>query len=459
MKAKADADLSGTRVGTYDLLQLVGRGGMGTVYKARAPDGSIVAVKLLASELTKNEIQRRRFYQEAETAMRLDHPNIVRAVEVNESDGQHYFVMEFVDGTNVGSKLRDGKIPEDEAIAIISQIASALHLAHEKGLIHRDVKPDNILVSRTGDVRLADMGLVKQVDNDMNLTKTGRGLGTPHFMAPEQFKDAKHADARCDIYSLGATLYHMVTGELPFRGTGPLDTFMKKSKNEYTPPEKISPNLRPSTVKTIKLAMDPEPNRRPPTALSFAEMLQPRSGRDNGDSGRLSGPIHDAADDPFYYLVYVDTDGERKKVKGTAAVIEKQVREGRIPINAEASLSKKGPFVPLTQIDVFRPLRPEPLEERLKPAVSGAGIDRPPSGHSTPSPAETLNPTTTPNRRTSWPSMTSRKTFSSPSQSTPTMNLPKPKGAGFDNPKVLAVLAIFLGIILLLLALLLRKSL
>src|SRR5262249_1895322 len=133
-----------------------------------------------------------------------------------------YLVMEFVEGESLGQKLeREGRMPEVDSIRIIAQVAQGLHRAHKNGLIHRDVKPDNILVTPDGVAKLADLGLVKEADTDLNLTKTGRGLGTPHFMAPEQFRNAKNADVRCDIYSLGATLYMMVTGELPFKSNGP----------------------------------------------------------------------------------------------------------------------------------------------------------------------------------------------------------------------------------------------
>src|SRR5207248_10141075 len=136
-----------------------------------------------------------------------------------------------------------GRMHENDAIRLLAQVAQGLHKAHKLGMIHRDVKPDNILVTPDGQAKLADLGLVKEVDAELNLTKTGRGLGTPHFMAPEQFRNAKNADARCDIYSLGATLYMMVTGELPFKSCGPLDAWMKKVHDEITPPRKLVPIL------------------------------------------------------------------------------------------------------------------------------------------------------------------------------------------------------------------------
>ena len=117
--------------------------------------------------------------------------------------------MEFVDGESLGQRIeRDGRLPEDEALRLITQVCQGLYRAHKQGLVHRDVKPDNILLNREGQAKLTDLGLVKDAAEDNNLTKTGRGLGTPHFMAPEQFKSAKNADLRCDIYSVGATLYN-----------------------------------------------------------------------------------------------------------------------------------------------------------------------------------------------------------------------------------------------------------
>ncbi len=125
-------------------------------------------------------------------------------------------------------------------------MCEGLQRAHKQGLVHRDVKPDNILVTKDGVAKLTDLGLVKDVEGDLNLTKTGRGLGTPHFMAPEQFRNAKNVDVRCDIYSLGATLYAMVTGDVPFENASPLDCWMKKIRNEFPPPKELNSGaLRP----------------------------------------------------------------------------------------------------------------------------------------------------------------------------------------------------------------------
>src|SRR5262249_3990871 len=230
-------------IGNYELLEKVAEGGMGSVWRARHREtGQVVAIKIMPAHMASNATLLRRFEQEFRAASRLDHPNIVRALDYGDNGSTPYLVMEFVEGESLGQKIeREGRMPEAEAVRIIAQAAQGLHRAHKQGIIHRDVKPDNIMVTPEGQAKLADLGLVKEVDADLNLTKTGRGLGTPHFMAPEQFRSAKDADVRADIYSLGATLYMMVTGELPFRSNGPLEAWMKKMNNELTPPRQLVP--------------------------------------------------------------------------------------------------------------------------------------------------------------------------------------------------------------------------
>src|SRR5438477_4120614 len=240
---KARSELQ--QVGSYDLVEKIAEGGMGTVYKGRhRQTGQIVAIKIVPSHMKSNAVFLKRFEQEYNAAKALDHPNIVKALEFGRNAGTPFLVMEFVEGESLGQKIeRDGHLAESEAIKIIGQVAQGLHKAHKLGLIHRDIKPDNILLTTEGQVKVVDLGLVKEVDADLNLTRTNRGLGTPHFMAPEQFRNAKNADVRCDIYSLGATLYMTVTGELPFKSSGPLDAWMKKINNELTPPRTLVPDL------------------------------------------------------------------------------------------------------------------------------------------------------------------------------------------------------------------------
>jgi serine/threonine protein kinase len=252
-------------LGNYELLGKVGEGGAGKVYKARhRHTGQIVAIKTLPPSLAENPIFQQRLAQEFRAASRLDHPHIVRALEHSEEDGVQFLVMEFVEGESLGNKLERGRLPEAEAIRLITQVCSGLQQAHEHGLIHRDIKPDNILVTPEGQAKLIDLGLVKELDSDLALTREGGGLGTPHFMAPEQFRGAKHVDVRCDIYSLGATLYMMVTGELPFASSnGPIDAWMKKINNDLLPPRKVVPTLSIRTERAIRRAMSADREERP----------------------------------------------------------------------------------------------------------------------------------------------------------------------------------------------------
>ncbi|MFO0947911.1 MAG: serine/threonine-protein kinase, partial [Planctomycetota bacterium] len=284
-------------------------------------------------------------------AMRMAHPNIVRALEVGEDHGYHYLAMEFVAGESLGKRLKRTKsIPEEDAVRIIAQVALALHCAHKEGLIHRDIKPDNILLTEDSDAKLADMGLAKELAADMNLTVTGKGLGTPNFMAPEQFRDAKHADVRCDVYSLGATLYMMVTGEIPFRGNGALDTFLKKSKNEFVPAEEFLPSLSERTASVIRLAMSADPTRRPATAKVFAELL----------TGKHQPSTDPATGAPLLYVVYTDAQGEIIKIKGTPKAIRSRIKRGEVPLgDARGGYTRRGPFLPLGELAEFRDLTPQ----------------------------------------------------------------------------------------------------
>jgi serine/threonine protein kinase len=341
-------------VGNYELLEKIAEGGMGAIYRGRQRDsGLVVAVKIMPAHMAQNPILLKRFEQEFRAASRLDHPNIVRALDYGDAGEQPYLVMEFVEGESLGQKIeRDGRMAEGEAIRIIAQVAQGLHRAHKQNLVHRDVKPDNILVRPDGVAKLADLGLVKETDTDLNLTKTGRGLGTPHFMAPEQFRNAKNADIRCDIYSLGATLYQMVTGELPFRSSGPLDAWMKKIQNELTLPRQIVPTISQRVEDAILQAMKADPAQRPSTCREFIEYLTGRSTR-RGPSAEVPNLATE-----LWYLVYRDEQGTAHTVKGSVNAIRKSLRDGLLgdAENVRASRTKAGPFEPLTAHSEFRDL-------------------------------------------------------------------------------------------------------
>jgi eukaryotic-like serine/threonine-protein kinase len=342
-------------VGNYDLLEKVAEGGMGTVYKGRHREtGQIVAVKVVAPHMVGNQVLLKRFEQEYNAARQLDHPNIVRALDFDNTISTPYLVMEFVEGESLGRKLeREGKLPEAEAKRLIIQVAQGLHKAHKEKLVHRDVKPDNILITPDGQAKLADLGLVKEVETDLNLTRTGRGLGTPNFMAPEQFRNAKNADERCDIYSLGATLYMMVTGEVPFKAHGPLDSYMKKIENDLPPPRQVVPDLSERIDWAIQRAMSADPERRPASCREFVEDL-------TGRSTRKMAPVDKTASSQqeIWYLVYQDDEGNTHTVKGTVPGIRRSLKEGLLgdANDVRASRRKSGEFEPLRSFPEFRDL-------------------------------------------------------------------------------------------------------
>lgn len=360
----------------YDVLEKVAEGGMGTVYKARRrEDGLIVAIKIIASSAARNAILLQRFKREFNVARQIDHPNVVKAIEFCETPPNPFLVMEFVDGESLGTRIeREGKIPEDEAKRIMVQVCQGLHRAHKQGIIHRDIKPDNILLTRDGVAKITDLGLVKDAEEEMNLTRTGRGLGTPHFMAPEQFRNAKNADVRCDVYSLGATLYMMVTGQMPFDGCSPLDAYMKKMNNEYTPPRDLEPSLSERIDWAIRRAMHVDPGMRPASCREFVEDL-------TGQSIRApSMPATQVVAD-IWYLAYRDEFGTLHTVKGSTPNIRRAYREGLLgdASNIRACRSKQGPFQPLQAFAEFRDLIVDPDATREIRSLSDVSTEASPS--------------------------------------------------------------------------------
>ncbi|MBT4819830.1 MAG: serine/threonine protein kinase [Lentisphaerae bacterium] len=215
---------TGTQLGKYTLGEKLGQGSLGTVWRSEHPDlGIPVAVKVLhANVLEHSEEHIQRFLREARTAALINHPSVVRIYDAGVDQGLHFLVMEFIEGGTVGQLLHDagGKLPVERALEITMAVASALEAAAEYGVVHRDIKPDNIVLDGKGAPKLADLGLAKQITGSEmdSVTATGIGLGTPLYIAPEQAMGGTPVDTRADIYSLGAMLYHMVTAHPPFSG-------------------------------------------------------------------------------------------------------------------------------------------------------------------------------------------------------------------------------------------------
>ncbi len=271
--------LIGTRIGNCLVQRRIGAGGMGTVYLAHhvGLDKS-VAIKVLSRELMGSEENIERFKREAKTAARLEHPNIVQVFDVGEHEGWYYLAMQFVEGKPLDKIIEErGKLPLAQALGVVRRIATALAAAHKAGVIHRDIKPANVLISKEGVVKVVDFGLARSVESGATISSEGQIVGTPHYMAPEQAQGQK-VDARTDIYALGATLYHLVTGARCFNGPSPVSILIKQVQEMPPPPHEVNPELSPAVTEVIFSMMSKDPARRPQTAeevIKALDTLQP----------------------------------------------------------------------------------------------------------------------------------------------------------------------------------------
>ncbi|HJR67695.1 MAG TPA: serine/threonine-protein kinase, partial [Gemmatimonadaceae bacterium] len=281
---------------SYEIGPELGRGGMGIVYRAK--DRRLkrtIAIKVLPPELSYRGEIRMRFLREAETAAQLSHPNIVPIYSVDESNGLVYFVMACVDGVNVARKLHDqGRLPIAEARRILKEVGEALAYAHARGVIHRDIKPDNILLdSETGRAMVTDFGIARAVQEgqEARLTATGVAIGTPAFMSPEQAAGDREIDGRSDLYSLGVVAYQMLTGELPFSAGSTASMLMKHLTERAVPVEQKRPEVPPDFAATVMTLLEKEPERRFPSASSFVLMLDTASTAPYTPPPRPSVPV------------------------------------------------------------------------------------------------------------------------------------------------------------------------
>ncbi|HUQ84348.1 MAG TPA: serine/threonine-protein kinase, partial [Gemmatimonadaceae bacterium] len=263
----------------YELDREIGRGGMGIVYKAK--DKRLkrhVAVKLLPPELAFRGEIRSRFLKEAETAAQLSHPNIVPIYSVDERDGLVFFVMAYIDGENLGARLHtQGRLDPTETRRIMKEVAEALAYAHERGVVHRDIKPDNILLCSDDDgrVMVTDFGIARAVTEgaDSRLTATGMAIGTPAYMSPEQSMGEREIDGRSDLYALGVVGYQMLSGELPFNATSTPALLVKQISERPTPVDVHRPDAPSDLARAVMMLLEKEPANRFPTADALVVAL------------------------------------------------------------------------------------------------------------------------------------------------------------------------------------------
>jgi len=244
-------NLVNTQLGQYQILEKLGQGGMATVFKAHEQSlNRVVALKVLHPSLAENEEYIKRFKREAQSAAKLNHPNIVHIYSIGEDKGHHFFAMELIKGDSLADYKRSGqKLNTERILAITRQIAAGLAAAHEAGLVHRDIKPSNIMLLSDGSVKVADFGIAQVTGGETKLTMDGAVIGTPEYLSPEQC-EGRPIDGRSDIYSLGVTLYELLSGKTPYHADTPVSMLMKIVKGEYPPLGSIVPDI-PSDIENL----------------------------------------------------------------------------------------------------------------------------------------------------------------------------------------------------------------
>jgi serine/threonine-protein kinase len=303
-------------LGGFELIEKVGQGGMGSVFKARQKSlDRIVALKVLPASIAKNATFIDRFQREARASAKLSHPNVVQGIDVGCDSATQlwYFAMEFIDGPNMRQTLKEQKvIPERRALEIVRDVAKALEAIAAAGIVHRDIKPDNILITRTGVVKLADLGLATQANvEDATLTQSGQTIGTPYYMAPEQVRGLKDKiDIRSDIYALGATLFHLVTGQRPFTGNTNAEIMSRHLTDPVPKASDINPDVSPGCTKLIFRMMAKTIEQRVQTPKELLDLIEqtlnPASKTGPRSAVRTTGP-----------RAPIQTTGPRAAVTGT----------------------------------------------------------------------------------------------------------------------------------------------
>jgi serine/threonine-protein kinase len=378
-------------LGDFRLVHMLGEGAMGSVYRAEQISTPCeVALKIMFPHLAKNSRFVERFYREALIMGRLDHPNIVRGYAVGEEQGWHYFAMEYIGGRSLQKWLSVlGRLSVGDAVHIVLTCADALRYAHEHDVVHRDIKPDNILITHQGAIKLTDFGAVKVLTEDLAMTQTGHGIGTPCYMPLEQARNAKDSDGRSDIYALGCVLYCLLTGQPPFAGETLVDLIQAKTAAKFPParranplvPERLDLIIDKMVAKVIQyryqtcaeIIRDLNTLRVANSTLSF---IPTKSGSEDVTPPMLgpaestplpsaTKPVRQAprADDSYSGWWYVKTSGGTRKLKESQVL--RMIDKAELGPNDMASRTATGGFRALSCYREFerslfsRPATPE----------------------------------------------------------------------------------------------------
>lgn len=295
VRSEIESERSTQRIPGYRIVRKLGAGAMATVFLARQLSlDRDVAIKVLPRRYSDNADFIARFQKEGRAAARLNDPNIVAAYDVGNSGEHHYFVMEYVDGETVYDGIvAEKRFDEAQAISVTKQVASALRHAHDRGFIHRDIKPKNIMITKDGLVKLADLGLARALsDKDAAEAEAGRAFGTPFYISPEQIRGKVDIGPQADIYGLGATLYHMVTGSVPFKGKNPSEVMHRHLKEPLVAPDHLNPGISSGLAQVIEMMLAKDPSDRYRNA---AELLDDLELVENSQKPRHAGGSIDLA--------------------------------------------------------------------------------------------------------------------------------------------------------------------
>jgi serine/threonine protein kinase len=272
-----DDPLDQTRIGDYAIERLLGEGGMGQVYEATARDGTRVALKLVKRDLARDETLRRRFQREARIAQTVRHPNVVPVIATGEHEGRPYMAQRFIDGIALDEKLqRDGQLDTASAVRIGADVAAGLEALWAAGMVHRDVKPANILLDEHCQAYITDFGLSKDTQGSL-LTRPGQALGSMDYMAPEQIR-GDSVTAATDIYALGCVMYECLCGRTPFAGAQGMRVLWAHLQDEPPDPWRLRSDMSPQFGRALMLALAKDPDRRPASAGEYVRMLAAAAG-------------------------------------------------------------------------------------------------------------------------------------------------------------------------------------
>lgn len=383
------------------LLRRLGEGGMGAVYLAYDESARRqVAVKVLSAEMADNPVCLACFARESKSSLLLDHPNLVRGLGAGRdaASGLHYLVREYVDGPS-GHALLDrlGRLPVGDAVRIALDVARALDYLHGRQLVHRDVKPDNILLSRNGSAKLADLGLVYRLGTPSTSTAI-HGFGTSHYMSYEQAMDSRVVDGRGDLFALGATLYHLLTGQVPFPGDTHQEIVARKARGDFASAGALNSAVPPALDAILARMLARRPEDRYATAAALAADLE-ASGLAASEPSYTRLTWGDADPDPaaadasrptnfdvrppmtpsgVWYLRYRDPAGRWHRARATTRQLLRRLRRGQMPPTATAADTPGGCYQPLAAYELLRgALPPEPDDLRRTLATPPAPLPAP----------------------------------------------------------------------------------